>query len=77
MSGDDPVGGVDPRDPAVRARNRRAGLLVAGGVLLVLALAFIRFVVLGLPEDRETRERLDQQRSAAEALQQRDEGTEE
>ncbi|MDA3959234.1 MAG: hypothetical protein PF961_00465 [Planctomycetota bacterium] len=58
-------GGVDPRDPAVRARNLKLGFIVGGGAVLVLILAFIRFVVFGLPEDRATRERLEQQRSAA------------
>lgn len=51
-------------DPALRARNRRLGLMVGGVAVGVMAAALIRFVVWGLPADREAYENIEQRRSA-------------
>ena len=51
-------------DRRLRQRNIKLGLAVSGIAVAVMATALVRFVVYGLPKDREVYEQLEQQRSA-------------
>jgi len=51
-------------DPELRRRNIKTALVVGGVALAILILALVRFTVWGLPEDRETFEQQEQERSA-------------
>ena len=61
MAGTAPI--YAQEDPELRKRNIRLGLIVGGFVVLVMALAFGRFVIWGLPQDRDTYEKQQQRQS--------------
>lgn len=60
------------RDPRLRGRNIKLGLIVGGIALAVMGLALLRFVVWGLPEDRDAYQKLEQRRSAEAAAEHED-----
>jgi hypothetical protein len=66
-----PVKGT-ARDPELRRRNIKLGVIVAVIAFAVMVTFLVRFLVWGLPKDRTAYEKLEQRRSAEAAAEHED-----